>query len=123
MENQWLLLSDVLLVDGTRNKASEPTALLVERDRIRDIGNVDDLRALVPRADQETIVHVEGRGRVLMPGLIDAHCHMTYGDSMSQEEQDIYTSVESRTLRAAFNCRSCLLYTSDAADDLLCVDL
>ncbi len=108
MPNQWLLLSDVCLVDGTRNAASEPTALLVERDRIRDIGNVDDLRALVPRADQGSIVHVEGRGRVLMPGLIDAHCHMTYGDSMTQEEQDIYTSVESRTLRAAFNCRRVL---------------
>jgi imidazolonepropionase-like amidohydrolase len=44
----------------------------------------------------------------VMPGLIDAHCHLTYGESRAQEEQDLYTSVESRTLRAAFNARKML---------------
>ena len=43
-----------------------------------------------------------------MPGLIDAHCHMTFGESMTQEEQDIYTSVEGRTLRAAWNVQKVL---------------
>ena len=43
-----------------------------------------------------------------MPGLIDAHCHMTYGESMTQEEQDIFTSVEGRTLRAAWNVQKVL---------------
>ena len=38
-----------------------------------------------------------------MPGLIDAHCHLTYGESLTQEEQDLYTSPESRTLIAAWN--------------------
>ena len=36
---------------------------------------------------------IDGRKRVLTPGFIDNHCHV------------------------------CLLYTSDAADDLLCVDI
>lgn len=108
MNSNWLLFSNVRLVDGTRSAASEPTALLVEGERIRANGAADDLRALVPRASQASMVEIDGRGRVLMPGLIDAHCHMTYGDSLSQEEQDIYTSVESRTLRAAFNSQRVL---------------
>ena len=43
-----------------------------------------------------------------MPGLIDAHCHMTYGEAYSEEEIDLYTSVELRTLKAAFNAQKVL---------------
>ena len=46
---------------------------------------------------------LEAAGRTVMPGLIDAHCHMTYGESRAQEEQDLYTGVEMRTLIAAAN--------------------
>ena len=49
-----------------------------------------------------------------MPGLIDAHCHMTYGESMTQEEQDIFTGVEGRTLRAAWNVQRCFPRESPA---------
>ena len=51
---------------------------------------------------------IDGTGKTVMPGLIDAHCHMTYGESMTQEEQDIFTSVEGRTLRAAWNVQKVL---------------
>lgn len=108
MAGAWLMFSDVCLVDGTRNAPSEPTGLLVEGDRIRAVGSAEALWGLVPRAERESVAEVAGRHRILMPGLIDAHCHMTYGDSKTQEEQDLYTSVESRTLRAAFNCRRVL---------------
>ena len=43
-----------------------------------------------------------------MPGLIDAHCHMTYGESRSEEEIDLYTSPELRTLKAAWNAQKVL---------------
>jgi imidazolonepropionase-like amidohydrolase len=43
-----------------------------------------------------------------MPGLIDAHCHMTYGESRAQEEMDLYTGVELRTLIAAANAKKVL---------------
>ncbi len=43
-----------------------------------------------------------------MPGLIDAHCHMTYGESCTQEEQDLYTSVESRDAAGGVErCKRC----------------
>jgi imidazolonepropionase-like amidohydrolase len=51
---------------------------------------------------------IDGTAKTVMPGLIDAHCHMTYGESMAQEEQDLYTSVESRTLRSAWNLKKVL---------------
>src|SRR5450756_3133110 len=46
---------------------------------------------------------------------------------VAQKEQSIWqpASVETHTVRLPSPCliRTCLLYTSDAADDLLCVDL
>ena len=104
----WLLFEDVRLADATMARASEPTSLLVADDRIRARGTAEELRRLVPTAERSRLVVEEGRGTTLMPGLVDAHCHMTYGESLTQEEQDIYTSVESRTLRAAWNVRRVL---------------
>nr|WP_277350272.1 amidohydrolase family protein [Nonomuraea sp. FMUSA5-5] len=51
---------------------------------------------------------MDARGTYICPGLIDMHCHMTYGESNTQEEQDLYTSVELRTLIAAANLRKVL---------------
>lgn len=103
-----VLFDGVRLVDATMAKASAPTALLVCGERIEATGRAEELVARVPTDERARLLRVEGAGRTLMPGLIDAHCHMTYGDSLVQEEQDLYTSVESRTLRAAWNVRRVL---------------
>lgn len=104
----WLLLKDVHLADSTMSTSSPQTSLLVEDAQIRAAGATDELLSLVPTVDRKRIEPVDGQGMTVMPGLIDAHCHMTYGDSFTQEEQDIYTSVESRTLRSAWNVRRVL---------------
>jgi imidazolonepropionase-like amidohydrolase len=104
--SQWTLITNVSVVDGTRPEPRGPASVLIEGERISALGDESDLRARVPRGEPLTVA--DFRGRYLMPGLIDAHCHMTYGDSYTQEEQDLYTSVESRTLRAAWNARRVL---------------
>lgn len=104
----WTLFDDIRLADATRTQTSGPTALLVRDGRVEADGVADDLLGRVPTGDRDRVVRVEGQARTLMPGLIDAHCHMTYGDSFTQESQDLYTSVESRTLRAAWNVRRVL---------------
>jgi imidazolonepropionase-like amidohydrolase len=38
--------------------------------------------------------------RFVMPGLIDIHTHISYGDAKSQEDIDLYASMEFRALRA-----------------------
>ncbi|HYB40691.1 MAG TPA: amidohydrolase family protein, partial [Candidatus Methylomirabilis sp.] len=44
----------------------------------------------------------------------DAHCHITYGDARSEEEQDLYGSAEYRAIRAVWNAEKLLRagYTS-----------
>jgi imidazolonepropionase-like amidohydrolase len=39
-----------------------------------------------------------------MPGLIDAHCHISYGEGRSAEEVDVYGGPEWATARALWNC-------------------
>jgi imidazolonepropionase-like amidohydrolase len=38
----------------------------------------------------------------VMPGLIDVHTHLAYGNAKSEEDIDLYQPMEFRTLRALF---------------------
>ncbi len=101
-----LLITDATIVDGTGAAPQPGLSTLVEANRIVAIGPAEQIRAQHPAA--ATAQHIDAAGKTLMPGLIDCHCHISFGETRTQEEQDLYTSVESRTLRAAFNLRKVL---------------
>ncbi len=105
MQSSWILITGGTVIDGTSPAPLPEVDVLVKDDRIYAVG-ADATQASVPRG--EPLKVIDARGRSVMPGLIDAHCHMTYGESRTQEEQDLYTSVEGRTLRAAWNARKVL---------------
>src|SRR3546814_17846178 len=48
---------------------------------------------------------IDASGKTVMPGLIDVHCHISYGDPTSAEELHIYTPVEYRTIKAVNNAQ------------------
>jgi imidazolonepropionase-like amidohydrolase len=100
-----LLISNASVVDGLGNPAMAGTSVLVKDNLIHAVGEAAS-RDQVPRG--EALVEIDGTGKTLMPGLIDAHCHMTYGESRSEEEIDLYTSAELRTLKAAWNAQKVL---------------
>lgn len=105
MTSSWLLITNATVVDGLGNPPIRGASVLVRDQRIHSVGT-DISRDLVPRG--EKIVEIDATGKTLMPGLIDAHCHMTYGESRSEEEIDLYTSPELRTLKAAWNAQKVL---------------
>ena len=41
-------------------------------------------------------------GCFVMPGLIDVHTHLAYGNAKSEEDIDLYSPLEFRTLRGLF---------------------
>ena len=67
-EPAGVLFKNVRVFDGKSDKLSAPTAVLVQGHLIKKIGA--DLTA----PDGATVI--DGRGRTLMPGLIDAHVHL-----------------------------------------------
>jgi len=96
-----LLIDNVTVVDGRGSAPVPARAVLVEGDRIKSIGPAG---SFADAAD----ARLDGSGKVLMPGMIDCHCHISFGEARQQEEQDLYTSVESRTLRSAWNLKKVL---------------
>lgn len=104
MVSKWALITGGTVIDGSGDTPRQ-VAVLVRDDRIHAVGAGATLES-VPRG--EPVQVIDAAGKWIMPGMIDAHVHMTYGESKTQEEQDLYTSVEGRTLRAAWNARKVL---------------
>lgn len=104
--SSWLLISNANVIDGTGTPPRLGVSVLIKNEVIHGVGDADALRQDIPRSDDVAII--DATDRTLMPGLIDAHCHMSYGESRAQEEQDLYTGVEMRTLIAAANCAKVL---------------
>ena len=105
--SSWLLLKNGNIFDGRGDALRYRTSVLVHDGQIAGIsGDAASLREQVPRGEEVT--DLDATGKTVMPGLIDAHCHMTYGESKTQEEIDLYTGVEARTLIAASNTRRVL---------------
>ncbi len=64
------LFENVRVFDGTGSALSEPTNVLVRGNLIQKITN-----APIPVDRMATTTIINGGGRTLMPGLIDAHWH------------------------------------------------
>ena len=104
MPDRWLRIAGGTVIDGT-GQPPKLADVLVRNNRIVAVG-ADALPGEVPPADgMETI---DATGMTVMPGLIDVHCHMTYGESKTEEEIDLYTGHELRTLIAAANAEKVL---------------
>lgn len=100
-----ILITSCDVVDGLGNSPQRHVDVVVEGNRIRNVRPAG--RNGGAPLDSDVVV-IDGSGKTVMPGLIDAHCHMTYGESLTQEAQDIFTSVEGRTLRSAWNVQRVL---------------
>ena len=91
----WVLIDGGSVIDGT-GTALRPASVLIENDIIKEVGEGVSAEQ-VPRGGELRVI--DARGKTVMPGLIDSHCHLAFGQARTQEEQDLYTSVELRTLR------------------------
>ena len=96
----WIMISGGSVIDGTGSQPVDDCSVLVRDDTIVAVG-VDVNEDHIPRG--EPVTRIDATGRSVMPGLIDAHCHTSFGEARTQEEQDLYTSHELRTLRSAWN--------------------
>ena len=51
---------------------------------------------------------IDHAGQFVMPGLIDVHTHLAYGNAKTEEDIDLYSPLEFRTLRGMFFAQKCL---------------
>jgi imidazolonepropionase-like amidohydrolase len=107
MTAENLLLHGGTLIDGTGAPPRADAAVLVVDGRIRAVGVRAEVEGGVDRRDPALRV-VDVAGRTIMPGLIDSHCHINYGEVETEEELDLYTPMEYRAIRAVWNAQKVL---------------
>jgi len=101
---RFTLISAARLLDGRGGPPIGPAALLIEGERVADLGRAADVH---PAAGASVERRDYGAATIL-PGLVDAHTHLvapgdgTLGDDIAKEDDDILL------LQAAKNARTLL---------------
>ena len=89
------------------NGAGDPVqtcSVLVEKDRITELGPQADARAL----QLPGVQRLDLSGKTLMPGLIDAHCHLSFDDASSNPEIFFQRRNALSAITALYNARKLL---------------
>lgn len=81
-------------------------AVVVEGDRIAWVG---EAAATPDEYLAAGYAEVDTSGRTVIPGLVDGHMHISFGEAASEEELSIYTPAEYRSIRAAVDAEKALL--------------
>jgi len=93
------------IVDGTLNPPIENGIVVTSGENIAWVGEAAALPQQYAGPDYEEI---NLPGRTIMPGLIDGHTHISFGESRSEEENALYAPPEFRSLRAVWNAKKVL---------------
>jgi imidazolonepropionase-like amidohydrolase len=106
-----IVFTDVRVFDGTSDRLSGPTKVLVRGNVIAAIG--EDANPAAADA-----VVIEGRGRTLMPGLIDNHVHMMFNSLSPAQMSDPAMGLEQVMRLSAGQAQAMLLRGFTAVRDV-----
>jgi imidazolonepropionase-like amidohydrolase len=90
------------VVDGTKNPPIEQGVVVTEGERIVWVGEAAKLPQQYAAGGYDDI---KLPGRTVMPGIVDGHTHISFGESRSEEENALYTPPEFRALKAVWNAK------------------
>ncbi len=100
-----IVIRNGTLIDGTGNDAGANDALVIEGNRIKSIGKMPP--GLAETGGAEII---DAAGQWILPGLIDAHVHLSYGNPKLAGEARGKGTIrpELNAIRSAWNARKVL---------------
>lgn len=104
-----ILIRGGTLVDGTGAGPRPNAGVLIRGDEILCVGEA----AVAKSKELESggqLLHIDAAGQFVLPGLIDAHCHITFGEPQSNDELFFHRPSEGLSaIIAAQNARKLLL--------------
>ena len=112
------LIRDVSIFDGS-GSALQTGSVLVDGERIARVAYGDEL------AGESADVTIDGRGKTLMPGLVDAHTHLTWGSSVEKIYHQFILPPDELKVAAWRNARVLLdhgftsIYSAGALGDMI----
>jgi imidazolonepropionase-like amidohydrolase len=101
--SQATLLENALVIDGN-GSLPFTAAVLIEADQIVALGD----EALQRAGHLQHARRMDLAGKTLMPGLIDAHCHLSFDDAASNPELFYQRRNALSALAAAYNAKKLL---------------
>jgi imidazolonepropionase-like amidohydrolase len=107
ISKKTIVISNGTLIDGRGNPPARNEAIVIQGNRIKSTGR---LPGEVKLDDRENVEVIDAAGQWIMPGLIDAHTHLSYGNPKLPGEARGRgtTRPEFNTLRAARNAQQVL---------------
>ena len=79
-----LVIQNGTLIDGAGNPPTPNQAMVIEGNRITHIGSLPEH---LLHDDRDNLEIIDATGRWIMPGLIDGHCHLSFGFPRSPEDR------------------------------------
>ena len=104
-----MLLVNGRIFDGTDEEVIPDGVIWVEGDEIRRVGSMDQFDDV-----DENVPRIDLGGRFVMPGMTEAHSHLSYFNASSLQDLDMNCTAEATTIYAVENARTMLRcgYTS-----------
>ena len=99
-----VLISGGNVIDGTGSQPQPNTDVLIEGDRIVAVGK----NLVVEKSSEREVQRVDATGLTVMPGLIDAHTHITLGEPRTNDELFMHRDPATAAILAAYNVRKVL---------------
>ena len=93
------------IIHGSLTEPIPDGAVVVIGERIAWVGAWERVPEKYSKSEMEID---QGAGRTVLPGLIDGHIHISFGEAQSEEELALYTPVEYRSIKAMWNARKVL---------------
>lgn len=104
------IFRNVRVLDVVEGRLGSPTSVVIR-------GNT--IAAIEPSADADSKAEmIDGKGRTLMPGLIDVHVHMTFGAVLLSDLYDPKTTAEQLGAATAKSATEMLLRGFTAVRDM-----
>lgn len=99
-----VLISGGNVIDGTGSQPQTNTDVLIEGDRIVKVGK----NIAVDVSQELELQRIDATGLTVMPGLIDAHTHITLGEPRTNDELFLHRDPATAAILAAYNVRKVL---------------
>ena len=99
-----VLIAGGNVIDGTGSAPQAKTDVLLKGDRIVAVGK----NLVIDAADRANAETIDASGLTVMPGLIDAHVHVTLGEPRTNDELFMHRDAATSAILAAFNVRKVL---------------
>ena len=100
--NTMIAIEGGTVIDGTGAVARPGQTVLIEGRTIKALGQEAD-RIVEQAGSNGTVERIDATGRTVMPGLIDAHTHLSFGEPTGNDELFFHRTEAYSSILSAYN--------------------